>query len=313
MNKFKVWFADNKLLASLIILFVIATGLLGWLTLGAWSDYDTAGNDYREKADKLSKLSQQKIFPNPENRDKLLETIKLEKADLAKLQNDLKKFHVAPYGELDKAKPQDLPQQFQDALRNEVTKVKNLSTTSGSTLPPNFYMGLDEYENRLPTPDEALVLSKQLTVMSWLAETLMSHKGIILAEFAKVQAPVGTKVDQAKKTTSSPALDQQGTPYDTIAGIRVAFRSNQVAFRELVNSISTAPYFLMIESMQLQNSSTEPPRRGMATQTAEGTPSGDGQQNAKLPIVVGREDLNASLKIRALDFPEPTHVPEVKK
>jgi hypothetical protein len=74
----------------------------------------------------------------------------------------------------------------------------------------------------------------------------------------------------------------------------------------------------VIDSIQIQNSSTEPPRREAPAQTSaqpstqSTEPSTQSTEPSatnepviqRLPIVVGRETLTVTIKVRALDFPK---------
>lgn len=76
-----------------------------------------------------------------------------------------------------------------------------------------------------------------------------------------------------------------------------------------MNSIASAPYFLVIENLQLQNSVAEPPRRDTSSEAPQ-SPT-DGQSTAqRLPIIVGREQVNVSMKIRFLEFNREQFSPE---
>ena len=306
MNKITTWLAENKIMASLVAVFIVSTALLGWLAYTAWDDYGIAFAEYTDKSSQLAKLSQQKPFPNKTNLTKLEKTVAQQKSELKTLVNELQRYTVPAFGNLGKVKPKDRPQQFQDALRNEVTRIKTLAANSGATLPPGFYLGMEEYENKPPGAEESLNLAKQLTVLSWLGDTLATKKGLIIAEFSRsgTETPAsGAKRESARKAAAAAPTPKPISPYETISNMRVSFRSNQSSFRELINSLSSAPCFLLIEDIQLQNSSGEPPRRNAAPQASEPTPIG-GDAVQRLPIVVGRELLNVSMKARALEFPD---------
>ena len=296
------WLSENKLAMSLAAAFLLLAGGLGCLTWWAWSDLEAATADYRSKEGDLGQLSKQKSFPSEANKKLLAETLAHRSAELETLRKELLQFRPAPFGEIEKAKPQDRPQRFQDALRGEVTRVKYLAAASEATLPPSFYLGLDEYENKPPLPDQVPALAKQLSVLSWLASTLVAGKGTIIAEFARAQPPPAKKEESSTRRLASNPQPSSAVS-ETVCGIRLTFRSSQTAFRELVNSISSAPYFLVIQSLQIQNSSTEPPRR---TEVQPQTPDRAAETNSiqRLPIIVGRESLNISMKLGALEFPD---------
>jgi len=297
MNKITKWFAGNKLAASLLAPLILGTLILGFLAYQAWDDYGTASADYTSKASQLVKLSQTKPFPSQDNLSKLEATINTEQSSLDALIKNLQKYQVPFFADIGKAKLQDRPQRFQDALRNEVTRIKSLAASAGATLPPGFYLGLDEYENRLPSQEDVRILSKQLTILSWLGELLATHNDLILSEFSR-----STAETLPKKT--SPALPVKGsTPYENAFSMKLRFRCNQGSFREIVNAVSTAPYFLILDQLLIRNTSSEPPRRDTQPPTAA-SPLDGSTPIQRLPIIVGRELLDISLNLRGLEFPD---------
>jgi len=306
MNKFTTWLKENKLAAILLAVLFIGSIALGFLAYMAWDDYGTASSEYTAKAAQLQKLSQQKPFPSENNLRKLESTFADEQSGLQSLVKDLQKYNVPTFSDIGSAKPQDRPQRFQDALRNEVTRIKNLATSTGATLPPGFYLGLEEYENRLPSQEDVQLLSKQLTVLSWTADLLCCHKDMILSEFSRLGSESPIKKETLKKPAPAPQ-SKAPAPYEITSGIKVGFRCNQGSFREIVNSISTSPYFLIMDQLLVQNTSTEPPHRDLQPPPTPSAASPDGTAPIqRLPIVVGRELLNVSMKLRGLEFTPPT-------
>ena len=296
MNKITTWFKENTLAAALIAVLVVGTLSLGFLAYFAWDDYSTATAEYTSKAAQLLKLSQQKPFPSDSNLHALESIFATEHSSLQSLLSQLQKYEVPPFADIANSKPQDRPQRFQDALRNEVTRIKNLAASTGANLPPGFYLGLEEYENRLPNQEDVQFLSKQLTVMSWIAELLTSHKDLILSEFSRVSSENTVKKEPLKKI----APGKETLPYEVTSGVKLGFRCNQGSLREIVNSLSSAPYFLMTDQLLVQNTSTEAPRRDALPPPP---PSTDGTAAVqRLPIVVGRELLNVSMRLRGLEF-----------
>lgn len=307
MNPFTIWLSENKLAASLAGAFLLGTGIAGLMTFWAWDGYSAASQDYAEALAKLTKLDQQNPFPSEANRKELESTLVREQAEAESLLKSLQAYRLPSFHDLDKAKPQDRPQLFQDALRAQVTSIKSAAAGKGVTVPPGFYLGLEEYENRPPSQEEAVPLSKQLTALNWIAEKLVTHQGLILSDFARVlPAPAAKAGETPKKAT--PAGDKPKSTYETLGTVRISFRCDPASLRELLNGISSAPYFFVIETIQVQNSVPEPPRRNapaqLETQTTAAT---DGQAPAqRLPIIVGREQLNVSFKIRFLEFNAPS-------
>jgi hypothetical protein len=312
MNKLTTWLMGNRIAASLGAFFVLATAGLGWLAYSAWDDYATSQGEYLAQSSKLTNLSHKSPFPNQANLTRFRTNLDNAQKNLDKLRLTLGGYRIRAFNNLDKAKPQDAPQLFQDALRNEVLRIKSIATTSGATLPPGFYLALEEYENKLPQPEETLSLAKKLSILSWTAETLVSQKGLILTDFASVVAPQSSKKEPARKTLAT--TESSPPPFKIFDTMRIGFRCNQGSFREIVNAISSAPWFLLIDGIQIQNTSMEPPHRDAVNPS--GDPHDTSNSTQKLPIIVGREQLNIVLKIRSLEFPAseiPSPVSQVAK
>jgi len=308
MNNIKTWFVENKLAASIALVFLIGVAGLGYLSWNAWSDYGAAKDDYDAQAAKIAELAKIKPFPSDSNLKKLNITLNQSKSNLNDLNTAMARFTILPFGEIQKAKVQDQPQLFQDTLRTQVTAIKTLAGNKGSTLPPSFYLGLDDFENRLPLPEQISSLARQLSVLNWLATTIISKKEVILAEFSRVQT--GPSL-----TGSTTPKNIAPKPYETLNSVRFTMRCSQPAFRETINAIASAPYFMIIEDIKVQNSGTEPPHRNSAG-TADGAaaaPTDGTAQIQRIPVIVGRESLNVSLKVRILDFPQSQQAPDSLK
>ncbi|MEY2905830.1 MAG: hypothetical protein RLZZ408_301 [Verrucomicrobiota bacterium] len=309
MNTITTWISENKNAAMLMAAFLLCTGGAGWFAFDAWNGYLTVSQSYSEALSKLTKLSQQNPFPNQANLVKFQANLDREHSELDNLAKSLQAFRIPPFHDLEKARPQDRPQLLQDGLRTQVTAIKAAAASKGVTLPPGFYLGLEEYENRLPSPDDVMILARQLTVLDWIAGKLTSREGLILSEFTRSASPPVSKTAEAGKKPITPADASSKSVYDTVGDIRISFRCDQPSLRDLMNSIASAPYFLVIENLQLQNSVAEPPRRDTSSEAPQ-SPT-DGQSTAqRLPIIVGREQVNVSMKIRFLEFNREQFSPE---
>jgi len=304
----KLWFAENKTVASLVGGFVVITLILGYLTWSAWDDYSTVGADYAAKSSKLAELAKHKPFPDQTNLRKLTETLGQQQLDLDKLRMELERYRIAPAIDLENTKPQDQPQQFQDALRKQVTDIQSEASSSGSTLPSPFYLGFEEYENRVPDPEETPALAKQLTLLAWIAKHLVDQKGVVVTEFSRVSADAAAKKEAA--TGKKPLPPQLGmkkpeapTAYQSVGTAKVSFHCSQPAFRGLIKDLMSGRYFVVIENIQIQNSSQEPPRKGGQAGTPETPTEAGAGASQRLSIIVGQETVNVSMTLRGIDFP----------
>lgn len=296
MNKLGTWLGERKIQTVFTACFLILSGAAAWYASAAWEDYTAALQANSETNRKLSKLTGKTPPPSPLTLQKLGQAVASEQSDLNELLNSLQKYRIPAYADLDRAKPDNAPQQFQDVLREQVLKLKSDAAANGSTLPPLFYLGLEEYESKPPSDKEVTPLSRQLSVFNWIARQLIAHSGLILSEFSKISP---TTPQPAKN--GAPAAVANGTnntplPYLNTCGLKISFRGDQTALRAILNSFSQSPYFLVIDSLQLRNTVTEPPKRSVE-QPAE---SGAVQ---RIPVLVGREQVTVSLRVRALEFP----------
>ncbi len=287
---------------------------MGWLVLGAWENYATVTAEYSSKASQLTSLAHLKLFPNAANFKKLEATLAQTHSDLGKLRTALEHYRIPPFGNIETSKPQDRPQYFQDALRAQVTEIKTLSEISGSTLPPAFYLGLDAYENNLPPSDQLHSLTRELTILNSLATMVAIQKGTVVTAFARARDASSTAFPHKKKPSPQGAPKLQ-LPYEDLGAIHISLRCGQIEFHQLLQAFADAPYFLVIEKITIQNSAEEPPRRNAsapptprADQPPDGSPS-----IRRLPIIVGCESLNISLKIRIFDFPAEQNQPDSTK
>ena len=306
MNKISTWFSENKLAASFGGGFLICALAVGWLASASWDDYAVSSQAYSDAVGKLNKLNHQNPFPNESNLSALRSSVSRQQTALDQLTKSLRSFKIAEMPAIADAKPQDKPLKFQDALRAEVTKLKTLSSEKGSGLPQGFYLGFEEYESKLPTPDDVTTLSKQLSAMAWVAENLAGKSGLIVGDFSRVQATNSVKLESPKKPTPaapSPSQSKGKTILEPIGSFWVSFRCDQSSFREFLKSLTIAPYFLIPAELQLKNSVTEPPKRDAGNDQASAAPQ-DPQAAQHLPIVVGREQVNVTMKIRIMEYPE---------
>lgn len=308
MNRIQAFLEENRAASLLAAVFLLLAGIAGWFAYGSWDGYFTARQANDDAIAELNRLGKQSPAPSEANLEQLTKTLNSEQASLKELLKALQKYRIPEIPGLEKAKPQDAPRILQDALREQVTKLKSQATAAGAVLPAGFYLALEDYESRLPSPDDTALLAKQITVFGWIAEKLLSHSGLIIAEFSKPGSSSGTSTAKTERKTPSANAPKGDLPYENRGVLKLSFRCDQGSLREILNSFSASPYFLVIDSLQLQNTATEPPRRESGSEQAnppDAAPSQDGQATVKrLPIIVGREEINVSLRINVLEFPD---------
>jgi hypothetical protein len=306
MIKIKTWFSENRIPSIFAGIFLLISGGAGWFAYSSWDDYGLALQSYLSATEQLGRYAKQTPPPDEGSRIKLGKALEAEQAALNQLLGDLRRYRIPAFAGVEKAKSQDAPQLLQDALRAEVTKIKSLANANKAILPQGFYLALEEYENRLPSPEEAIPLAKQLTVFDWICSNLVTHQGLAIADFSRLNpAPLTTAKTDRTPATPSGGL-KSDPPYELLATLKIALVCDQGSLREILNSFSQSPYFLMIDSLQLQNTVTEPPRRDIAAQLPPpSNPVQDGQPAVqRIPVVLGQEKINLSFRVRILQFPD---------
>lgn len=257
-NSFKSWLEENRLPALSLLVFLIMAGALGWFVYGAWDDYAAALAERNAASSKLNLLLNQNPHPSEQNLLSVSKAVDADRAALDALLGKLFSYRIPSFAHLDEAKPQDAPRLFQDALRAEVTKERAAADNTGVRYSPTFYLGLEEFENRLPQTSEIDSLSRQLSVYSWLAQKIFSHRDLVLLEFAKETiVPPLKSLPLSKKPNGTAKADTK--PWMTLGTVKVTLECDQGSFRDLLNTVSQAPYFLIIDSLQLQNTAKSPP------------------------------------------------------
>jgi hypothetical protein len=324
MNKLRSWFSENRLRGWITTLFLAFALLLGALLAFTQSRMEEASADYASKTSKLLSFSKQALSPSPENVARLEGILESDRRELESLEGQLQRFRIQPFGDLDKNKPQDQPQRFQDALRGQVNAIKAQAAHYGAELPAGFYLGLGEYENRLPSPEASLRLAKQLTVLDWMAQKIALTHGMRLVEFS-CASPEGASKKQQQAQSAAQGTKKQATPpqpktmkqetpavpppYSILGSLKLGLTCAQEDFQRLIHEISSgsAPYFLVIEDLRIQNSVKEAPKRNASrTESSKASPSPGGTR--RLPTVVGRESVNVVMLLRMIEFTDPGNV-----
>jgi hypothetical protein len=307
MDQLKTFFEKNKGPKVFGAVFILLFCIAGWFAVSAWLDMNSAEQELAGECQKLSGLLGENPAPSEANLSQLIKAVESEKSSLKELQATLQRFNISEIPTLQKAKPQDAPRILQDTLRDRVNAIKSRASANHSALPQGFYLAMEDYENKLPLPEDCTQLSKQITVFNWIAEKLVSHNGLLIEEFAKPAPASGQAAKSDRKPLpANPAKND--LPYETRAALKLSFRCDQASLREILNDFSRSPYFLLIDSLKLQNTATEPPKHETAAQQTsqpEATPPQEGEQAVqRIPIVVGREMVNVTFRIQVLEFPD---------
>lgn len=308
------WFKENPFLAGLIVATLAAAGVLGYLISQSVSAYSTSSESYTAAVAKLHSLQEKVPFPSEENLKAVKAGIDNYAARIQAFQSQLAKMKV-PLDE------KITPQQFQDGLRAAVNDIRAKAEAGGIGLPANFYFGFDQYQAQVPTEQAAPALYRQFRVIQTIITRLVDFKVASVDSVVRPPLPEegGTvaqpaqpaaqkKPDAEKSEAKEPVLKR--FPFD------IAFTAEQGKFRVAFNSLLGSDQFLIVRSIEIQNTNPKAPSKntgGTGSQPAsnpfaaasEGGAAHGGGEKKSLQVILGRELLKATLHLDMLDFAEP--------
>ncbi|MBA3963763.1 MAG: hypothetical protein H0X40_17940 [Chthoniobacterales bacterium] len=288
------WFRQNKFLGGFLVAFAVATLLAGYFFLHEKGEADDQQARLESTINELTNLRSMKPFPNAVNLQKSKAQAENYRDSLAALENELKSrsLPVVPLQ----------PNEFQAQLRQAVTSVIEDAAASKVALPPNFYLGFDEYATSLPNSTAAPLLGQELQAIAMLTT------GIISAHVDALHTLVRAPLPEEKAAPTPAARGRAtGTPAAGATTELVAARSLEISFsagpaaaRKVLNQIATTKEQLfIIRTLNVKNQVDKGPPRGTAAESAAPSPP-PGVKATSPPAVsfiVGSEHLDIRAKI----------------
>ena len=264
---------------------------LGFLIVTAYDRYGAVSQRWVEVSNHLRALQNTEWFPSPSN---LTHFKKLEK-EYIREASGFANLLCARQLLLD---PSMSPQVFQDRLRNHVSTTTAKAKAAKVTLPPNFYLGFDQYRSVLPPQNAAPELARELDVISGIISQLMESRIFNILEVHRF--PMMEESD-----SSGQAFAFSDKVQRRVFDIR--FVADQSRFRSAFNSILNFPQFLSIEALQVINSQPLAPRKeediDEKTRTQNHRVVTDSPPVEKTTrLIFGEEKLTVTARIAMLTF-----------
>lgn len=298
------WLKENPFVSGLLAFVVVCGGALGYFLSGAATTYQETEDAYQAAVQQLHALQKRSPFPNNENLAKVREQTELYSASVAALKTQLSALQTP----LDESVT---PQTFQDTLRSTVNEVVGLANAAEVVLPAGFYLGFDTYQTSLPSDKAAPALARQLAVISGIIKKLIELKVQSIDVLSRDLLPE----ESGATRPTPPAGNQQAAPAQKLVEafpFDVSFTSDQGKFRVAFNSLLDSKQFLVIRSLNVENTSPAGPPVATATApepAAEGTTPevsaptvGAGGAANTLNVILGREQVKVSLRIEMIQF-----------
>ncbi len=299
------WIKENPFLTGIIVAAVLLLAASGYLLSGSVQYFQEQEEAYRSKVQQLHKLQNTAPYPNEENLEKVRSSLENYKASVLELRKHLDQWQP-PF-------PVDVsPQQFQDDLRRVVSELQTKAEEAEVTLPPNFYLGFNEFQTGLPGQSATPALARQLGVIQAVVAGVISEKVDRIDSLSRVSQPSAQKptADSTEGPTNPENVLQKSV-------WEIAVTGEQARVRNAFNGLLDSPQFLVIRSLQFANSSKQGPPRtdpsvesevDPSAQTFDGSlpslPMPDDPSGQTLPVILGREQVEMKVQFELLDFAE---------
>jgi hypothetical protein len=298
------WIKQNKFLTGFLAVTLIGAGVLAFLMLSAKGKADEAEQHYSAAAAELTRLQNSAPFPDEGNLRKMEELKKAHHAAIEELQKNLAATQIP-------LEP-TTPAQFQDKLKETVTKIKSDAGAKNVKLPEKFYMSFDKYETEPPKSEAAAPLLRMLKAMELVVEMLIDNQVSEIGDFKRDALPEEAGKKEGGKNA---AKDESGKALVVRHPFEVGFVAHEGKFHKFINNLITEKkQFYIPRSVVVKNEKEQGPSRtapqsptppaptpAPANPNAPNTPSAPVDE---VRLVVGEEKLQVVVKIDVIDFAE---------
>lgn len=288
------WIQENPFVAGLVAIVLVGIGVQLFFINQAKTLYEETLVAYGASVQKLQTMQNRSPFPSNENLKKTEALAEEFKTELRSLRSQLSSMQATLNLDV-------TPQQFLDELRVRVDQIQAKASKAQVALPAGFYLGFDQYSNKLPDDKAAPALSRQLMVIDKLMNRLIDFK--VKSIDGLVRRPLPEEMASGKDVKKPKVLQRYV--------IDLAFTSEQSKFRAAFNSLLDEKDFLIVRALSVQNSSPAGPPivRGNSSSASRRT-NPDDQKTAqkssdRLEVILGQELVKVTTQIEILDFEEP--------
>ena len=292
---------------------VLLGGVLGWVTYTDWSAL-------RLSAEELFQRKQGSVLALPGGMEKLnreISALQNSRAQLAKELQDLTKSGSEAWGA---GQPwASDPGQWKDRLIEANDQIRKESGTSGQSgkvvLPPEFYLGFEDYRQKSPSPNEVSDLARQLSVSQRLANHLLASRREVSEPFPTPCVVQGWKVPGVSRSDSGETSESQKSPTFLRETYEIKLECSPEILTDLLHRLTRDSWFLLPTQLVVENEQASFPKRAEfqkifgkpAPET--GTVASEDPASVSRPplllVLAGKEKLRVSLTIDFAGWPPP--------
>jgi len=214
------------------------------------------------------------------------------------------------------------PGKWKDRLIAVQSELQKEAKAGRLGLAPDFYLGLDGFRQKSPTPEEVPGLAVHLAVAERLVRRLMEARQTkeqypTVCEFRSLGGPGSVQEKRAQENPpGSPGPGAKpGTPASEAERktFRVEIQSSPEVLYEYVRRLAADPALFIVTDLRLANEKqTFPLRSEIAKKFSEASAAAGGgaladkkEKKRLLEILAGEESLNATLEIDYVAWKQP--------
>ena len=193
-------------------------------------------------------------------------------------------------------------------MRQAITRTTENARSHRVKLPPNFFLGFDEFVSALPTPEEAPALGQELAQIQLLLNTIIEARVDAITAFHRIPHP-GTVTAVGPAQAATPRVPPKPSPGPKSIeqrAIEFTIAASPTAGRKVINQIAAAnQHFCIIRVLHVRNEKDKgPPREGAGETPAASIPSPSLTTKAPgaLNFIVGNEKIETTAKIEFVRF-----------
>jgi hypothetical protein len=291
------WFKENPILTAILAILLAGAGAMTYFAIDAWAQYDAAVENYTTQLKNVDAIKKKSPYPSEavfkkheEYRKQYSESLDAFRVSLSKMEVPLEPI---------------TPQEFQDNLRNAVNNIRAKAQEKKVKLPEKFYLGFEDFQSQLPTPEAAPILNREFKTIQKLVNQLVDWKVDSIDLLDRKQpapqaAPTPPPAQGKKPADAAPAAPKIGVSYLTLT-----FTSSLEKCRYALNELPKSKEFLIVRNLSIENTKPAPPSRNPKTEQENPAQPLAGKDSPKtIQVIVGTESVKSSLSIEILDFPD---------
>jgi hypothetical protein len=314
------WIKANKFLSGFLAVMLVGAGVLTFLLLSAKGKYDETSAEYEKQAAELNRLQSLSPFPDAKNLEAMAGQKGEHQQAIVTLQKNLtgNEIPIEPLA----------PEQFQDRLRETVSRVAAKATEARVGLPEKgTFLGFERYQTEPPKTEAAPILGRDLKAIELVVNQLIESRvaAITRVERTPITEEGGGKEPARDQRNSRPAAGGGGggredrgnaAPLVKKHTFEVGVQSTQSSFVGALNKIVgnktqfLVPRLITVANAQQAGPPRVDPNAGATTPavdpaapTAPGTAAAAPAPARK--YIVGEELVDAGLRLEIVDFVEP--------